>query len=83
MRGALMGKDVPRHSLTIVKAWGLRGHLRCLRAGLSRRPSTFLAVPYGAPAQGGSDLREMVDRLGPPAATPIGGGLGGGRLTWA
>ena len=47
MRGVITGKDVLRHSLTIVKVWGLRRYLRCLRAGLSKRPSTFLGVMYG------------------------------------
>jgi len=47
MRGVITGKDVLRHSLTIVKIWGLRRYLRCLRAGLSKRPSTFLGVMYG------------------------------------
>jgi hypothetical protein len=44
MRGVITGKDVLRHSFTIVKLWGLRRYLRCLRASLHRRPSTFLAV---------------------------------------
>jgi hypothetical protein len=44
MRGVITGKDVLLHSFTIVKLCGLRCYLRCLRSGLSRRPSTFLAV---------------------------------------
>ena len=51
MRGVITGKDVLRHSFTIVKLWGLRRYVRCLRAGLSRRPSTFLVVMNGRPAQ--------------------------------
>jgi hypothetical protein len=47
MRGVITGKDVLRHPFTIVKVWGMRRYLRCLRAGLSRRPSTFLAIMYG------------------------------------
>jgi hypothetical protein len=47
MLGVVTGKDVLLHSFTIVKAWGLRRYLRCLRAGLSGRPSTFLAVVHG------------------------------------
>jgi hypothetical protein len=47
MRGVITGRDVLRHSCTIVKLWGVRRYLRCLRAGLSRRPSTFLAVVCG------------------------------------
>jgi hypothetical protein len=44
MRGVITGKDVLRHSVTIVKLWGLRFYLRCLSAGMSRRPTTFLAI---------------------------------------
>ncbi len=47
MLGVITGKDVLLHSFTILKAWGLRRYLRCLRAGLSGRPSTFLAVVHG------------------------------------
>lgn len=46
MRGVITGKDLLRHPFTIVKGWGLRRYLRCLRAGWSRRPSTFLATLY-------------------------------------
>jgi hypothetical protein len=49
MRGVITGKDVLRHSFTIVKLWGVGAYLRCLRAGLSRRPSTFLAVIARSP----------------------------------
>lgn len=58
MRGVIEGKDVLRHSFTIVKGWGLRSYLRCLRAGLSSRPCTFLAVVNGYPAQALSNLHE-------------------------
>ena len=44
MRGVITGKDVIRHSLTIVRCFGPRCYLRCLRAALSSRPSTFLEV---------------------------------------
>jgi hypothetical protein len=47
MRGVITGKDVLRHSFMIVKLWGVRPYLRCLRASLRRRPSTFLAVVSG------------------------------------
>lgn len=47
MRGVITGKDVLRHSLTILRLWGPRRYLRCLRAGLSKSPSTFLGVLYG------------------------------------
>lgn len=42
MRGVITGKDVVRHSVTIIRLWGVRAYLRCLRAALSSRPSTFL-----------------------------------------
>lgn len=44
MRGVITGKDVIRHSLTIVRLFGPRCYLRCLRAALSSKPSTFLEV---------------------------------------
>jgi hypothetical protein len=47
MRGVITGKDVLRHSLTIVRLFGPRCYLRCLRAALSPSPSTFLEVVYG------------------------------------
>lgn len=47
MRGVITGKDVLKHSFTIVKHWGLRRYLRALRAGLTKRPTTFLTVMCG------------------------------------
>ncbi len=44
MRGVITGKDVLRHSLTICRLWGPRCYLRCLRAALSSKPSTFLEM---------------------------------------
>jgi len=44
MRGVITGKDVIRHSFTIVRLFGARSYLRCLRAALSPNPSTFLEV---------------------------------------
>lgn len=44
MRGVITGKDVLRHSVTILRLWGPRCYLRCLRAALSKSPSTFLNV---------------------------------------
>jgi hypothetical protein len=44
MRGVITGKDVFRHSLTIVRLWGPRCYFRCVRAALSTRPSTFLEI---------------------------------------
>ena len=48
MRGVITGKDVFRHSLTIVRLWCPRCYLRCLRAALSSRPSTFLETVTSA-----------------------------------
>lgn len=47
MRGVITGKDVFRNSFTIVRLFGARCYLRCLRASLSSKPSTFLEVVYG------------------------------------
>ena len=44
MRGVITGKDVFLHSFTIVRLFGPLCYLRCLRASLSSRPSTFLEV---------------------------------------
>ena len=44
MRGLITGKDVVRHAFTIIRLWGLPTYLRCLRATMSRRPTTFLAA---------------------------------------
>ena len=44
MRGVITGKDVVLHAFTVVRLWGLPTYLRCLRAALSRRSTTFLAV---------------------------------------
>ena len=48
MRGVITGKDVIRHSVTICRLWGPRCYLRCLRAALSSRPSTFLEIVAAA-----------------------------------
>lgn len=44
MRGTITGTEVILHWLTIIRLWGARCYLRCLRAVASRRPSTFLGV---------------------------------------
>jgi hypothetical protein len=44
MQGAITGKDVLIHSLTIVRLWGPAFYVRCLRAMVSRRACTFLEV---------------------------------------
>ena len=53
MRGVITGKDVFLHAFGIVRLWGVSTYLRCLRAAISRKPSTFLGVlysPRGGPA---------------------------------
>ncbi len=47
MRGVITGRDVVTHSVTIIRLWGPRCYLRCLRAALSRKPTTFLETVWG------------------------------------
>lgn len=47
MRGVITGRDVVRHSITIIRLFGPRAYVRCLRAALSSRPSTFLEAVHG------------------------------------
>jgi hypothetical protein len=49
MKGLITGKDVIRYSATIIRLWGPACYLRCLRALVSRRPSTFLSVSCSVP----------------------------------
>lgn len=44
MKGTITGKEVVLQVVTIVRLWGLRCYLRCLRAVLGRKSSTFLGV---------------------------------------
>jgi hypothetical protein len=44
MQGAITGRDVLLHSVTILRLWGPVFYVRCLRAIASRRPCTFLEV---------------------------------------
>ncbi len=46
MQGVITGKDVVRHSVTIIRLWGPRCYLRCLRAALSSTPTTFLETVW-------------------------------------
>jgi len=46
MRGVITGRDVLKHSLTIIRLWGPSCYLRCVRAALSSTPSTFLEVVF-------------------------------------
>jgi hypothetical protein len=51
MRGLITGRDVVLHAFTIIRLWGLPTYVRCLRATLSRRSTTFLAVVQRAVAE--------------------------------
>jgi len=44
MRGVITRKEVLANSMLIIRLWGLRSYVRCLRAALSSAPSTFLEV---------------------------------------
>lgn len=47
VQGVITGRDILRHSFTIIRLWGLVCYLRCLRAlAFRRRSSTFLEVIY-------------------------------------
>jgi hypothetical protein len=44
MRGLITSREVVRHAFTIIRLWGPRTFFRCVRATVSRTPTTFLAV---------------------------------------
>ncbi len=44
MKGVITGRDVLRHSFTILRLWGPSAYLRCLFAMVTRRSVTFLEV---------------------------------------
>ncbi len=44
MRGLITGRDVLRHTITIVRLWGPVAYLRCIYAMATRRSCTFLQV---------------------------------------
>jgi hypothetical protein len=50
MKGLITGKHVFRHTVTLIRLWGVPTYFRCVRAALSRKPTTFLAVIYHAAA---------------------------------
>jgi hypothetical protein len=54
MRGLITRREVVTQAFTIVRLWGVATYLRCLRAAVSRRPTTFLAV-VSAGALDGAD----------------------------
>jgi hypothetical protein len=49
VQGAITGRDVIRHALTILRLWGPSCYLRCLRAVVSGRRCTFLGVLHEGP----------------------------------
>jgi hypothetical protein len=44
MKGIITGRDVLRHSLTILRLWGPATYFRCIYAMVTRRSVTFLEV---------------------------------------
>jgi hypothetical protein len=46
MRGVITRTDVLIHSLTIVRLFGWRAYVRCLRAAFGAAPTTFLATVF-------------------------------------
>lgn len=44
MQGSITGRDVLRHSFTILRLWGPGVYLRCIRAMMSGRSCTFLEM---------------------------------------
>ena len=51
VQGAIRGRDVRRHSLTILRLWGPSCYVRCLRDIVARRPCTFLEVAVASGAR--------------------------------
>jgi hypothetical protein len=49
MQGVITGKDVLLHSVLIVREFGPRAYLRCIRAAFSGRRCTFLGALYDRP----------------------------------
>lgn len=81
MKGAITGKDVFRHSFTIIRLWGVAAWLHCAWAALRRRRSTFLGVLYPAsrpaPALDAAELR----RAGRPGAIVLAAAVSRSRPT--
>ncbi len=46
MRGVITARHVIRHSLSIVRLWGVATYFNCLWAAVSRKQCTFLGVLY-------------------------------------
>lgn len=47
MQGVITGKDVLVHTVLIVREFGPRAYLRCVRAAFSGKRCTFLGALYG------------------------------------
>ncbi len=62
MRGAITGRHVVLHSLSIVRHFGVGAYLACLWAAVTRKRTTFLGVLYPAPVDVAHD--------GPTPAVP-------------
>jgi hypothetical protein len=50
MKGAITGKDVVVHAISILRTWGAAAWFKCLCAAVTGTPRTFLGVLYPAPA---------------------------------
>jgi hypothetical protein len=46
MRGVITRKEVLTHPVMIVRLFGLRCYLRCLRAAFGATPTTFLETVF-------------------------------------
>jgi hypothetical protein len=44
IQGLITSKDVLLHGSTILRGYGIRGYMKCLRALVSRRRTTFLEL---------------------------------------
>ncbi len=53
MRGLITSREVVRHAFTIIRLWGPRTFVRCVRASVAGSPTTFLAVVAGGGARHG------------------------------
>jgi hypothetical protein len=79
MKGAITGKDVFRHSLTIVRLWGLPTYLHCLWAALTLKPSTFLGALYPATREAPTLDTAELRRAGRPGAIVLAGAVARSR----
>jgi hypothetical protein len=52
MKGLITNREVVTQAFTIVRLFGFGTYLRCLRAAVSRRPTTFLAIVSAGALEG-------------------------------